>query len=220
METANHTLSVLSRDTTSGPMASIPQIVDPNPSLPAASVVLPIFAGLALLLQIPALVWHIRTRNLGASSQIIWISFVLLFFVINPIIWPRDDYWNWWPGYGLCDVESRILLGAYVGLPGSAMCIVRKLLVVLDPDSNPVPTKAQRRRELVLDLFLCIGFPILIMIVFYVVQANRYTIFTTTGCVWWIERTWASIALVLMWPLVLSIINAYLSGKLLLKYYE
>jgi pheromone a factor receptor len=215
METANITLSVLSRDTTGGPMASILQLIDPNPPLPVATVVFPIFAGTALILQIPALTWHIRTRNLAASFQIIWISLVLLFFVINPIIWPRDDYWNWWHGYGLCDIESRILVGASVGLPGSAMCIVRKLLVVLDPDANPVPTKAQRRRELFLDLFLCIGFPIIIMGLFYIVQAARYAIFTTVGCDWWIERTWASIVLVLMWPLILSVINAYLSGEFL-----
>jgi pheromone a factor receptor len=142
-----------------------------------------------------------------------WLQLMQIIYIINPIVWPRDDTFRWWNGNGLCDVEIRILVGATVGIPGSTMCIVRKLANVLD--SKPlILTRAQRNRRMLLDGFLCIGFPIILMIVYYVVQANRYTVLTTTGCAWWIDRSWPSIVLVLIWPLVLAMINAYFAGKL------
>ena len=190
-------------------------VMDPNVQYPIYPItyILPILSFSALILQIPPLIWHVRNRNIGASSMIAWLSIVNLIYIINPIIWPRDDIMNWWKGYGLCDIEIHIQIATTVAFPGATMVIIRNLAAVLDTKEPSLPNRTQRRIKQGLDLFLCFGFPALIMIVYYVVQANRYTIFTTTGCTWWIERTWVSIILVLIWPLVLAIINAYLASK-------
>jgi pheromone a factor receptor len=193
----------------------IPQpVMDPSIDYPIypITILIPTLSASALLLQIPPFIWHLRNRNLGATCMIGWLSIIQIIYIINSIIWPRDDIMNWWDGRGLCDIEIRILIAATVAVPGSTMVIIRNLAAILDRDHPRHPTPAQRIRQRAIDLFLCLGFPILIMIVFYIVQANRYTIFTTTGCTWWIERSWLSIALVLIWPLVFAIINTHFAG--------
>jgi pheromone a factor receptor len=193
----------------------IPQpIMDSDQNFPIypITVLIPTLSASALVLQIPPLIWHLRNRNLGASCMIGWLSLIQIIYIINPIIWPRDNIMNWWNGHGLCDIEIRILIAATVAIPGSTMVIIRNLAAILNRDELHLPTPSQRRRQQIIDLFLCFGFPVLIMVIYYVVQSNRYTIFTTTGCTWWIERTWLSIVLILIWPLVLAIINTYFAG--------
>jgi pheromone a factor receptor len=174
---------------------------------------LPILSASALLLQIPALAWQIRHRNFAASCLIGWLQLMQMMYTINPIIWSTDDVFHWWSGYGLCDVEIRILIGAWVGIPGATMCIVRQLANILD--SEPfLPTRAQRGRQKLLDAFLCLGFPVIIMTVYYIIQAVRFAVFTTTGCTPWVEKAWPSIPLLHIWPLIFAIINAYFAGEL------
>jgi pheromone a factor receptor len=190
-------------------LPSIPSTQTTYP-LPAASILLPLFSLSALLLQIPPLLFHLHQRNLGASSLIVWLSLSLLIYVINPLLWPRDNTHDWWDGAGYCDVVVRVQIGVEVGLPGSALVIVRGLAAILNVDQAP---REKRWRGKLLEWWLCLGFPLFIMAIYYVVQSNRYTLVTTTGCRFWIERTWASIVLIAMWPLILSIYNAYLASK-------
>src|ERR1700755_2703013 len=98
------------------------------------TVLIPVLSASAFVLQIPPLVWHVRNRNLGASCLIAWLSVIQVIYVLNPIIWPRDDIMNWWSGYGLCDIEIRILIAATVAVPGSTTVIIRKLAAILDRD--------------------------------------------------------------------------------------
>ncbi|KAF2666259.1 STE3-domain-containing protein [Microthyrium microscopicum] len=190
------------------------------PLYPAA-VVIPIFSVSAILLEIPPFIWHVRNRNFAAICMICWFFAIQLTYVINPIIWPRDNTFEWYDGKGLCDLEIRVLLGANVGIPGCITCIVLRLAAILNTQSkNFSKTRVNPRNRKVMEFFLCIGFPIFYIIIYYLVQSDRYDIFAITGCDWQVDRSWPSVVLILIWPLVITTFNAYLACLILIRMYK
>jgi pheromone a factor receptor len=186
--------------------------MDPYP-IHANAVALPVFSAIALVLDLAPLIWHVRGRNVGAASLIFWISLLLLMNIVNPIIWPRDNVSEWWIGHGLCDIEIRLQLGASLGCPAAASCILRSLAQVLDTKRITVKTgSSERRRRAILDLLICFGVPVVLMVSYYMVQVNRYDIFAITGCAWPIDGSWVSIVLVLIWPVVFCVFCVYYAG--------
>lgn len=178
--------------------------------LPVASVVIPILSASAFLLDIPPLVWHLRNRNLGASCMIAWFLVLQLIYVVNPILWPRDDTADWWDGSGFCDVEIRLLIASTIAVPGAITCIMRSLARILNVERSPLQSSS--RWGTVLDVILCFVLPLVLVAVYYVVQPTRYAIYTSTGCNWLLARTWGSIVLMRVGPFILSIVNGYLAS--------
>ena len=169
---------------------------------------------LTTLLSLPPFFWHIKHRNLAASSLVFWIILTNLLYFVNSLIWPSDNLQAWWRGYGLCDIEVKLQVAAAVGIPAALVCVLRNLARVLDTDRTVLqPTPAQRRRLLAIDLLLCFGAPIYVIIVHYVVQSLRYYIFAISGCVAAFDNSWASIVLIQMWSPVFSVVAVYYSSK-------
>ena len=132
-----------------------------------------------------------------------------VFNFINPIIWPTDQLEDRWNGVGLCDIEVKLIVASSVGMPGALICIFRQLATILDVDKGPiVPTPTQRRRRHALEICCCIAFPVLMMVVHYLVQPLRFYIFAITGCVPPVDHSWPAILLVLVPPLALCAIAA------------
>lgn len=182
--------------------------------VPATAVILPFLALITLILDIPPLVWHIRNHNLAASSLVFWIGINNLFNFINPIIWPTDDLSKWFQGYGLCDIEVKIIPASYIGVIGSLLGIMRNLAQVLDTRNTTLgPSQARKTRQRAINIFLCFGFPCIIMLFHYIVQARRYSIVTVMGCYTTYHLSWMSIVLIFMWPLLLSLIVVYYCSK-------
>ena len=175
---------------------------------PSASL-LPILATIACLLCLPILVNHITSRNLAASMLVFWIVLENIYNLINPLLWPTNDFDSWWNGIGLCDIESKLRLAAYVGYISALVCIYRQLAIILNTEQIVlVPTSSQRRCRTAIEVVLCFGFPVLIMIAHYIVQSGRYYIFAITGCVPMLDSSWPTILLVLIWPGVMWVVSA------------
>jgi pheromone a factor receptor len=179
--------------------------------LPTASVVLPILSASAFLLDIPPLVWHVRNRNLGASCMISWFLILQLMYTVNPIVWTRDNTDDWWDGSGFCDVEIRLMIASTIAVPGAITCIMRGLARILDVERSPLYYSS--RWSTVLDVILCFVLPLVLVAVYYVFQPTRYAIYTSTGCNWLLARTWSSIIVMRIGPLILCIVNGYLAGQ-------
>src|SRR5947208_9582469 len=113
----------------------------------------PTFSFLAILSLLAPFAWHVKHRNVAACSLIFWLFLINLMNFVNALIWPTDDVSRWWSGHGLCDVEAKLRWPAFVGTAGSSACIVRRLAIVMDVDrATVVTTRAQRRRNLIIDL--------------------------------------------------------------------
>jgi pheromone a factor receptor len=68
-----------------------------------------------------------------------------------------------------------------------------------------VPSPAQRRRRIAIEMALCFGFPVSVMIAGYAVQSGRYYIFAIAGCVPVLDSSWLS---VVIWPGVMLVVTA------------
>ena len=119
----------------------------------SAAIAVLILAYLTIILCIPLFVWHVKNRNLAASSLVFWI---VLFNFVNSLIWTDDNLDGWRRGYVLCDVEVKLINAANVGFPSSLFAVMRRLALVLDTSKTVVqPTSAQRKRKLIIDALLC-----------------------------------------------------------------
>jgi pheromone a factor receptor len=181
----------------------------------AQGITAPILSFLALLLCVPPLTWHSSNRNLAASFLTVFVIMSDLFNIINAMIWPTDDVNSWWDGSVLCDIQVKLNIGIQVGMPGALVCIFRSLALVMDTENTIlVPSKAQRRRELAIELFFCVGIPVLAMVAHFIVQPNRYYIFAISGCNVSYDDSWLSILLSITWPPVICLIAAIYCGML------
>ncbi|KAL9618299.1 MAG: hypothetical protein Q9160_006949 [Pyrenula sp. 1 TL-2023] len=176
---------------------------------PTASAI-PILSFLAILLSVPPLTAHIKGRNLAASALIVWVTLFNLFNFINALIWPTDDIPSWWSGAGLCDIEVKLIDAAAVGAPGAVACIFRQLAIILDTERTVLtPSRGQRRKKLVFEVFFCFVLPAWMCVAQYIVQTKRYYVFGIAGCAPSYDNSWLGIVLVLGWPFVLCVFDAF-----------
>ncbi len=179
-----------------------------------AAIAVPILSFITLVLCLPPFVWHVKNRNIAASSLVFWILLNNIFNFINALIWPTDDITSWWNGAVLCDIEVKLMTAAAVGLNGSMACVVRNLAQVMDTKRTVLePSRARRRRETALNVLFCFGCPIYLMAIHYIVQPNRYYLFAISGCTTSYDNSWPSIVLIFIWPPILCILAAYYGGE-------
>jgi pheromone a factor receptor len=179
------------------------------------AVILPALALPAVLLDIPPMIWHFSQRNIAAGSLMAWIILLNLMCFINPLIWPRDNLDDWWDGNVFCDVQARIQVGAVVALASCTAMIMRRLARVMDTRNITVaPSRSTRVREKSLEILWCWGYPIFMMVVYYIVQPVRYFIFGISGCYFAYDSSWPSLVVSYMWNPITMCVAAYYAGML------
>ncbi len=185
-----------------------------HPAIYPIAVVAIVLSALAIVLDIPPLVWHFRNRNIAAWSLIFWILILNVTVFCNAIIWPNDDFASWWDGQGLCDVEAKLFVGATVAIPGALACIMRGLAKVLDTNNTVVTTtKGDRRKRLIIEIIFCFGCPVYFMAIHYVVQHIRYYLWGISGCNTPFDNSWVTIGLIFIWPPILTLVDTYYAGE-------
>ena len=202
---------IVSRDTP--PAIAMANSTDPSTRVYLAAVLLATLSLIFMLLITPPLLWHFRNRNIGATVLVAWVIVLLLFTFVNAILWPNDDISSWYNGSGLCDVEVKVQVASQVAFPASMACVLRALAAVMDTDNTTLmQSKAQRRRRYMIDLSWCVGFPLLQMLLHYVVQTRRYYIYGIAGCVPAVSPSMVTIFLLAVPPMVWTLIDSYYSG--------
>jgi pheromone a factor receptor len=187
-----------------------------GPSFPVypLAVVVSTLSLLAIILDIPPFLWHLRNRNAAAASVVFWILIMNVTVFVNALIWPTDDIENWFSGVGLCDIEVKLFVGATGAVPGALVCIMRGLAKVLDTENSVVASsRGARRRQMIIDSLLCVGVPVYLMAVHYVVQHIRFYVWGISGCNTPYDETWLPVALVFIWPPIITLFSAYFAGK-------
>ena len=198
------------------PTLDIPSKMDQSTTIPSsptetplASILLPTLAGLSIVLCLPPLVTHVKSRNVTAGVIVFWITLINLFNFINPLIWPSDDLETRWDGAGLCDIEVKLNLASSAAIPGALICVFRQLSIILDTEQTTLaPSRGQRRRRLIFEVFFCILCPLYMIVAHLIVQPYRYYIFAISGCVASFDNSWPGIILIFIPPLVLSVVAA------------
>jgi pheromone a factor receptor len=181
------------------------------------AILAPALSLLALILCLPPMVWHVSNRNWGASFLVGFVIYSDAINILNALIWPTDNIDSWWNGYGYCDLQAKLSIATQVGMPGALLCIFRSLAMVMDVDNAAlVPSRAQRLRNKAIDVFFCIGLPVLAMVAHVFVQGSRYYIFAISGCNASFDGSWPDIALSFAWAPVICLGAAWYCGKLII----
>lgn len=163
------------------------------------------FAFLGFLCCMIPLPWHLEAWNTGTCLYMIWTGLSCLIQFINSIVW-RSNVINWAPVW--CDISTKFMIGASVAIPACSLCINRRLYHIASV-SSVTKTRAQKRRDIMTDLAIGIGIPVLEMILQYTVQGHRFNIFEEIGCYPATFNTPAAYVLVFAWPMVIGCFSAY-----------
>ena len=185
------------------------EIESPGPN----AVAVPILAGLAGLLCLLPLIVHLNARNFAAAVLVSSVLIINFLNCINAIIWPTEIAKEKWPGWGLCDVEIKLYIGCSAAVVGAVACIFRYLAAILDTNrATPQASAGQVRRRRHVEAILCLGVPVYLMCVHYIVQPGRYDLYELAGCVPSFDNSWPTYVLVLLWPVLLSTVAAIYCG--------
>ncbi|KAL1741341.1 pheromone receptor, partial [Schizophyllum fasciatum] len=167
----------------------------------------PIVAFLAAVLALLPIPFTLQAWNTGACALAVWAAAACLLSFINSVVWAGNvvDAVPVW-----CDISSKLLLGASIGIPAASLCTSHRLWKVSSTQSVP-ETRRDFLLTIAIDLAITVGVPILVMILHSIVQDHRYTIFEDIGCHASIANTLPAYFLVLIWPLVLSLASLILA---------
>ncbi|KFX92788.1 hypothetical protein V490_05181 [Pseudogymnoascus sp. VKM F-3557] len=192
-----------------------------NPNVPALprepttahAYTLPILSLLGILILIVPFIYHLRARNTGACALIFYLCIFNLMVFVNVLIWPDNNFSDWWSGEVLCDIEVKITWPITVGVASSTLAITRSLAMVLDVDNaNLNPSRGQKRRKVLVDLAICFAVPLLIVGLHHIVHRRRYIIVAIGGCTDSYHNSWPTVVIIWIWPLVFTLINVYYAG--------
>ncbi|KAI0752093.1 GPCR fungal pheromone mating factor [Fomes fomentarius] len=143
-----------------------------------AYVAFPVTAFIGAVLVLIPLPSHWRARNYATISLVGWLFLIDLIYGINSAVWNdnvRIRLLVW------CDVTTKLVIGASVGMPAAAMCICKHLESVASGRHVRV-SHGDKRRRMFFELAMCFLLPIIIMALHYVVQGHRFDIVEVFGC--------------------------------------
>ncbi|KAM5538302.1 hypothetical protein V8D89_008033 [Ganoderma adspersum] len=139
---------------------------------------LPITAFIGAVLVLVPLPSHWRARNYATVSLVGWLFAIDIIYGINSSIWNdnvRIHLLVW------CDITTKLIIGASIGLPAAAMCICKHLEAVASGRIVRV-SHADKRRRMFFELAMCFLFPVVIMALHYIVQGHRFDVVEGFGC--------------------------------------
>ncbi|TFY56929.1 hypothetical protein EVJ58_g7331 [Rhodofomes roseus] len=171
-----------------------------DPTYPLYAIVTCISFVLALV----PLAWHLEAWNSATCYYMLWASLACLNKFANSVIWSNNAI-NSAPAW--CDISTRIIIGASVGIPAASFCINRRLYLIARMGAATV-TRAEKRRAVLVDTLICVFLPILCMIFAFIVQGHRFNIYEEIGCYPSIYNAIAAYFLVNSWPVALGVGSA------------
>ncbi|TDL19900.1 fungal pheromone STE3G-protein-coupled receptor [Rickenella mellea] len=170
-----------------------------DPTYPLFSIV----SFLCFLLVLSPLPWQFRVWNTGMCMYILWTASSCLIWFINSIIW-KNNAADRAPIF--CDISTRIIMGTGVAIPACSLCIQRRLYGITIAQAV-TSDKYEKIRRVCVDLAICLGFPLFVMALAYIVQGRRYVIFEDVGCACYLYDVWPAFPIYTIWPLVLALIS-------------
>ncbi|KAH8823716.1 STE3-domain-containing protein [Flagelloscypha sp. PMI_526] len=163
--------------------------------MPASNQVFSAFAFMSFFFVTIPLPWHLHSWNVGTVMYMLWTGTICLIFAINSVVW-NENAINWAPVW--CDISTRIHIGAQIGILCSSLCINRRLFHIAQ--SKAVNTdKAEKRKQMIIDLTICLLPAFIEMPLQYIVQ----------GCFPVTLNTPPSIIIVHLPPLLISIASLF-----------
>ncbi|PIL26107.1 hypothetical protein GSI_11861 [Ganoderma sinense ZZ0214-1] len=155
------------------------------------------------LISIP-LYWHLEAWNVGCVLYIFWIGLLCLFNGINYLVW-RESAVNFSPRW--CDFYIRFYIGSSIGVVCASLVINRRLYHIANVSAVSI-TRADKRRNIITDLLIGLGIPLLAIAVYWFYQGHRFDILEGMGCLEAYPNTWLALILYFLWPIPIGLVSA------------
>ncbi|KAK9375292.1 pheromone A receptor-domain-containing protein [Lipomyces chichibuensis] len=175
---------------------------------------------LSLILSASPFFWNFRHRNLSATIFVIYVIVANITIIIQASLYGGPDVSKYWDGKGLCDIIGRLPHVCGMGIICSLASMSRTLARILSKNVTLSVTVAQRRRELIVELLICVGFPLLSLATFYIYQPFRYVLLQHSGCIVTFDYTWASFWLYTFWQPFFPLVSAIYSAITIYRYFQ
>ncbi|KZP27852.1 pheromone receptor [Athelia psychrophila] len=179
-----------------------------------SQTVFSVSAFLGFVMVLLPLTWHLHAWNSGTCYYMIWTAIACLNQFINSIIWSGNAA-NSAPVW--CDISTRIMLGAAVGIPAASACIMRRLYSISCLHSVAV-TRAEKRRVVIVDTLACVLFPLLFIVIQFFVQSHRYNIYEDIGCYPANTNSIPTYFLSNIWPIIMGVVAIVYCGLSILAF--
>ncbi|KZV66815.1 STE3-domain-containing protein [Peniophora sp. CONT] len=143
--------------------------------------------------------------NMGVCMLSAWVFVTTLSTGVQTVVWRDNADTSIAPAF--CDIATRIQIGTLAAMPACTLVITRSLHRIVSYQTVVFNNPRERRRELILDLFLVLGLPIILNILYYVVQDARFWVIEEIGCSPALQNTGMAILLLNSSPIILSLIS-------------
>ncbi|KAH9958653.1 GPCR fungal pheromone mating factor [Russula compacta] len=162
--------------------------------------------------------WHMEAWNAGTCLYMAWTGLGCLMQCINSIIWNKNMVDR---AKIYCFISVRIQCALNVAIPASSLCIARRLYCVAAMKPM-MSTRAEKRRELTIDLLIGLGIPILEMIIgkCTLISDHAYGILEDIGPFVSIPVTLISLVLFASWPVMIGAVSFMYSSESFYKLYK
>ncbi|KAI0632771.1 STE3-domain-containing protein [Trametes polyzona] len=162
------------------------------------------FSLLGFVLVCIPLYWHLEAWNVGCVLYIFWVGTQCLFNFINAIVW-RDNAINWAPAW--CDITTHFTIGSSIAVCCASLVINRRLYHIASISTVSM-TQADKRRNIITDLAIGLGIPIVAIAVYWFYQGHRFDILEGVGC--WTEypNSFLAYLLFITWPIPIGMVSA------------
>ncbi|KAI1790869.1 STE3-domain-containing protein [Ganoderma leucocontextum] len=157
----------------------------------------------ACLISVP-LYWHLEAWNVGCVLYIFWIGLLCLFNGVNYLVW-RDSAINFSPRW--CDFYIRFYIGSSIGVVCASLVINRRLYHIANVSAVSI-SRADKRRNMITDLLIGLGIPLLAIAVYWFYQGHRFDILEGMGCLEAYPNTWLALILYFLWPIPIGLVSA------------
>ncbi|RDX40478.1 putative fungal pheromoneG-protein-coupled receptor [Lentinus brumalis] len=156
-----------------------------------------------ILISVP-LYWHLEAWNVGCVLYIFWMGGQCLIQFINMMIW-RNNAINVVPVW--CDITTRFTIASGLGVCCASLVINRRLYHIANVSAVSM-SRADKRRNLLTDLLIGLGIPVVGVALYWFYQGHRFDILEGIGCIEEYPNTFLAYLLYVCWPIPIGLVSA------------
>ncbi|KAI0053504.1 fungal pheromone STE3G-protein-coupled receptor [Auriscalpium vulgare] len=171
---------------------------------PPPNHVFSVFSFIGFILCAVPFWWHLEAWNTGTCLYMAWVGLGCLNYFINSLLW-NNNLRNFAPVW--CDISTHYMIMLNVAVPAASLCINRRLYKIATVKAVMI-TRAEKRRNIMVDLAIGLGIPILQLPFQYIVAGHRYDLYEDFGPYWFTWNTVPAYPLSIAWPLAIGVVSA------------
>ncbi|WBW71762.1 pheromone M-factor receptor Map3 [Schizosaccharomyces osmophilus] len=173
-----------------------------------------VYAYLSLVLSAQVFYMQMRARNLPCLLLLFWVCICTFIYVVQSAIWHQTSEPKWL-GYGFCDITSRIITCASIGVPAAAFTLVLYLDKVIRSDSPLKPFQ-----NWIFQILLSLVYPLVTMLLMIPMESNRYVVICMNGCMPAFYQTVYTLIIFYLPPCLLSLGGLFFVSRILYYYWH